>query len=88
MTNHLIELAVNVAELIKSSLSELKFIITTHNPLFYNVLFNEFNNADSRFGYKPKHCIKRRLEKLDDGTFLLRTPKIHLFRIIFSFYQN
>lgn len=67
--NHLIELAVNIAELIKSSQSDLKFIITTHNPLFYNVLFNEFNNSDSRYGYKPKHCIKRRLEKLDDGTF-------------------
>jgi len=66
---HLIELAVNIAELIKSSQSDLKFIITTHNPLFYNVLFNEFNNSDSRYGYKPKHCIKRRLEKLDDGTF-------------------
>lgn len=39
--NHLIELAVNIAELIKSSQSELKFIITTHNPLFYNVLYNE-----------------------------------------------
>ena len=82
--NHLIELAVNVAELIKSSLSELKFIITTHNPLFYNVLFNEFNNADSRFGCKPKHCIKRRLERLDDGTFLLEDSKdspfsYHLF---------
>lgn len=68
---HLIELAVNIAELIKSSTSELKFIITTHNPLFYNVLFNEFNNADSRFGYKPKHCEKKRLEKLSDGTFSL-----------------
>lgn len=82
--NHLIELAVNVAELIKSSLSELKFIITTHNPLFYNVLFNEFNNVDSRFGYKPKHCIKGRLERLDDGTFLLESSKdspfsYHLF---------
>ena len=32
--NHLIELAVNIAELIKSSQSGLKFIITTHNPLF------------------------------------------------------
>lgn len=67
--NHLIELAVNIAELIKSSQSDLKFIITTHNPLFYNVLFNEFNNSDSRYSYKPKHCIKIRLEKLEDGTF-------------------
>ena len=68
---HLIELAVNISELIKSSRSELKFIITTHNPLFYNVLFNEFNNADSRLRYKPKYCEKKRLEKLDDGTFSL-----------------
>lgn len=82
--NHLIELAVNIAELIKSSLSDLKFIITTHNPLFYNVLFNEFNNADSRYGYKPKHGVKKRLEKLDDGTYLLEDSKdspfsYHLF---------
>lgn len=73
--NHLIELAVNIAELIKSSLSDLKFIVTTHNPLFYNILFNEFNNADPRYGYKPKYSVKRRLEKLDDGTFLLKDSK-------------
>ena len=42
--NHLIELAVNLAKLVKSSDSNLKFIITTHNPLFYNVLHNEFKN--------------------------------------------
>ncbi|GAB3572150.1 AAA family ATPase [Spirosoma luteolum] len=82
---HLIELAVNIAELIKSSQSDLKFIITTHNPLFYNVLFNEFNNTDARFSYKPKYCVKKRLEKLDDGTFQLHIqPKdspfaYHLF---------
>lgn len=58
---HLIELAVNIAELIKSSPTQLKFIITTHNPLFYNVIFNEFN--------RTKNIIKKRLEKLDDGTF-------------------
>ena len=58
---HLIELAVNIAELIKSSTSNLKFIITTHNPLFYNVLFNEFNRVRS--------TKKMRLEKLNDGTF-------------------
>lgn len=68
---HLIELAVNIAELIKSSQSELKFIITTHNPLFYNVLFNEFNNADSSSGYRAKHSRKWRFEKLIDGTYSL-----------------
>ena len=69
--SHLIELAVNIAELIKSSQSELKFIITTHNPLFYNVLYNEFNNAKPSTGYKRKHSEKKRLEKLIDGTFLI-----------------
>ena len=56
--NHLIELAVNLASLIKSSQSELKFIITTHSPLFYNVLYNELNN---------KACYL--LERFEDGTF-------------------
>lgn len=65
--NHLIELAVNIAELIKSSTSDLKFIITTHNPLFYNVLFNEFNGV--------KRIEKRRFEKLEDGTYILEETK-------------
>lgn len=69
--NHLIELAVNIAELVESSLSDVKFIITTHNPLFYNVLYNELNNADERTKDKAKKSLKKRLEKLDDGTFLL-----------------
>lgn len=58
--NHLIELAVNIAELIKSSQSNLKFIITTHNPLFYNVLFNEISN---------RTCYM--LTKFEDGTYEL-----------------
>lgn len=65
--NHLIELAVNIAELIKSSKSDLKFIITTHNPLFYNVLFNEFNGV--------KRILKSRFDKLEDGTYLLEETK-------------
>ena len=58
--NHLIELAVNVAALIKSSQSDLKFIVTTHSPLFYNVLFNEL---------KSKVCYLQ--ERFDDGSFAL-----------------
>lgn len=61
--SHLIELAVNIAELIKSSTSDLKFIITTHNPLFYNVLFNEFSRV--------QRTKKWRFEKLNDNTFSL-----------------
>lgn len=59
--NHLIELAVHLAQLIKDSESEVKFIITTHNPLFYNVLHNELNKAQ-----------KYMLEKYNDGTYELR----------------
>lgn len=58
--NRLIELAVNLAHLIKSSRSELKFIITTHNPLFYNVLHNEF---------KKDTFKKYFLKKNEDGEF-------------------
>ena len=42
--NHLIRQAIDLAQLVKSSDSELKFIITTHNPLFYNVLHNELRD--------------------------------------------
>lgn len=69
--NHLIELAVNIAELIKDSKSDLKFIITTHNPLFYNVLYNELCNADKEADDKTKKSMKQRLEKLEDGTYVL-----------------
>ena len=62
--NHLIELAVTLAELIKSSQSDLKFIITTHSPLFYNVLHNELNS---------KACYL--LERLEDGAFELTTKQ-------------
>lgn len=61
--NHLIELAVNLALIIKKS-NGLKFIISTHSPLFYNVLYNEL-------GLKTG-CI---LNKLNDGTFELLEKK-------------
>lgn len=65
--NHLIQLAVDLAQQIKSSESAVKFIITTHNPLFYNVLHNELNRNDG--SHKQKHFDKYRMAKLDDGTF-------------------
>jgi hypothetical protein len=69
--NHLIELAVDLAHLIKSSKSEVKFIIATHNPLFYNVLHNELNIKNKKSGYKQKDFIKYRLEKKEDKSFVL-----------------
>lgn len=66
--NHLIELAVNLAELITSSPSQLKFVITTHSPLFYNVLHNELDMKK-----KPTNEGCYLLERLADGTFNLST---------------
>lgn len=60
--NHLIELAVDLAKLIKSNQSKVKFIITTHNPLFYNVLHNEL---------KKDTFKKYLLKKLEDGEYEL-----------------
>lgn len=64
--NHLIELAVNLADLIKAAPSQLKFVITTHSPLFYNVLHNEL---DLRKQGKKEGCYL--LERMEDGTFNL-----------------
>lgn len=64
--NHLIELAVRLSELIKSSESNLKFVITTHNPLFYNVLHNELSLNN---GKKKNGCYL--LNRFEDGSFSL-----------------
>lgn len=60
---HLIELAVNLAELINLNNSELNFIITTHNPLFFNVLSNHLKKA------KLQKWI---LEKDHENAYLLK----------------
>lgn len=64
--NHLIELAVNLADLIKAAPPQLKFVITTHSPLFYNVLHNEL---DLKKQGKKEGCYL--LERLEDGSFNL-----------------
>ena len=64
--NHLIELAVNLAKLINDAPKQLKFVVTTHSPLFYNVLHNELNLKKQG---KKKACYL--LERLEDGTFNL-----------------
>jgi len=73
--NHLIELAVELARLVKDiNDNPLKFIITTHNPLFFNVLFNELN--------KPECYL---LERSDDGSFDLLPEQGHT-NICFSYH--
>lgn len=62
--NHLMQLAVNLGHLIKSSESNIKFIISTHSALFYNVLYNEIS---AKSGYI--------LSGFEDGTFELETKQ-------------
>lgn len=71
--NHLIQLAVDLAQLVKSNESSVKFIITTHNPLFFNVLCNEFGSDEKteRYSWKSKWFSKSRLEKSEDGSLHL-----------------
>lgn len=61
--NHLVELAVDLAQIIKNSTQEsgLKFIIATHSPLFFNILFNEFERGS-----------KYILMKLEDNMYELQ----------------
>lgn len=62
--NHLIQLAVNLGQLIKKSSAGIKFIVSTHNPLFYNVLYNE---VSAKSGFI--------LSRLADGTYELEEKK-------------
>lgn len=89
--SHLIELAVDLATLIKNSAytegNGLRFIITTHSPLFYNVLHNELNNDlknPNQDGipvwlYKRSQSKKYRLDKKVDGTYELAISNDHPF---------
>lgn len=61
--NHLIQLAIDLALLINST-NSLRFIISTHNALFYNVLYNEL-------GLKSGYLLARN----DDGTFQIDEKK-------------
>lgn len=94
---HLIELAVDLADLIKRSYyfegRGLRFVITTHSPLFYNVLHNELNNDLKNpakikependkiptWLYKRDQSEKHRLVKNVDETFELFSSNDHPF---------
>lgn len=66
--NHLIALAVSLAALVNLAPTQLKFVITTHSPLFYNVLHNELDLKKS-----PANQGCYLLERLADGGFALNT---------------
>ena len=66
--NHLIQLAVDLSELAKDSPDTIKFIITTHNPLFYNVLYNEL-------GAKSGYILRKDENKNENERFDLEEKK-------------
>jgi wobble nucleotide-excising tRNase len=77
--NHLIHTAVTLAKLVKMGSRNLQFIISTHNPLFFNVLSKEFSNDrwdrhenGTRY-WRRNHFEKYHLEKLEDGTHRFET---------------
>lgn len=72
--NHLIQSAVDLARLIKSDSSDLKFIISTHSPLYFNVLANEFRRGFSNI-WKNRTHSKHLLEKTGEGKFVLSDQK-------------
>ncbi len=61
--NHLIDLAIDLANLIRKDTSNIKFVITTHNPLFYNILHHELDGKE----YK-----KYILNRLEDNSYILK----------------
>lgn len=89
--SHLIALAVDLAGLIKRSSfangKGLKFVVTTHSPLFYNVLHNELGNdlrrvnqdGTSSWIYKRGQSEKYLLKRKADGGFELPTSNDHPF---------
>lgn len=72
--NHAIDAAINLKELISSSRNEdLKFIVSTHHALFYNILYNE-TCRDNDIKKKAYYCLKKNsdnylLEKQKDSPF-------------------
>lgn len=76
--NHIIELAINLKKLIAGSKNEeLKFIISTHHALFYNVLFNETNMKNEYGKKKNEHYILKKNE--ERNIYLMEEIKDSIF---------
>ena len=96
--NHLIQLAIDLATLIKSSASRLRFIVTTHNPLFFNVLFYELNNAKKYLFNRDENGNSELTDQTTDSPFsyhlflmheldkAIATGQIHKYH--FNFLRN
>ncbi len=78
--NHLIQLAVSLASTIKQSSSRLKFIISTHSPLFYNVFYNEIGAKTGFILSKTENGFALEEKKGDSNTSF--SYHLHIKRLI------
>lgn len=67
--SHLISVALDISKLLKSSESRnLRFILTTHHPLFYNVLHNEIKTRNNN---NPNKYILKKVGEYNDIKYIL-----------------
>ena len=85
--NHLIELAVDLAAHIKNNKSKLKFIISTHNTFFYNILHNCFKNSKC-YLYSKNEDNSFNLEEKQGGSNTSFSYHMHLLNIIKKAIDN
>jgi len=72
--NHVIDVAVDLMDLLSrseysSSQTDLRFIISTHHPLFYNVLWNEYRNKKHCYLLKRLSTNQYELARQEDSPF-------------------
>ncbi len=68
--NRIITMTLELIEIIKgSNNNKLKFLITTHHALFYNILFNSFKKNKEYKYILSKDGTKLKLENKDDSPF-------------------
>ena len=86
--NHLIELAVDLSEVIrKFKSSGLNVVITTHNTLFYNILYNELKEKKSYFLTRLENGTNELAEKKGDANNAL-SYHLYLKDILVNAIEN
>lgn len=79
--NHIIELAVDLAQLIKNTESNVHYVITTHNATFYNVLHSQLSKPQ---GYllHAKEDGTHELHKKDGSSNVSFSYHLHLMDLL------
>ena len=77
--NHLIKLAVDLSALIRKHSKSFRFVITTHNPLFFNVLCNELRKLNKPKSNKGNNEDKEKTEVFKK--FILRKEEDNTYHL-------